>query len=77
MQLIQKQIFLIRKSLSERYGDKTMIIISHRIDTLADTDQVIVLDKGKIVQRGRHENLISESGLYNRTWKIQSQTEID
>ncbi len=72
-----KTDFLIRKSLSERYGDKTMIIISHRIDTLADTDQVIVMDKGKIVQRGRHENLISESGLYNRTWKIQSQTEID
>jgi len=72
-----KTDFLIRKSLSERYGDKTMIIISHRIDTLADTDQVIVMDKGKIVQKGRHENLISESGLYNRTWKIQSQTEID
>ncbi len=72
-----KTDFLIRKSLSERYGDKTMIIISHRIDTLADTDQVIVMDKGKIVQRGKHENLISESGLYNRTWKIQSQTDID
>ncbi len=72
-----KTDFLIRKSLSERYGDKTMIIISHRIDTLADTDQVIVMDKGKIVQRGKHENLISESGLYNRTWKIQSQTDIE
>jgi len=72
-----KTDFLIRKSLSERYGDKTMIIISHRIDTLADTDQVIVMDKGKIVQRGKHEDLISESGLYNRTWKIQSQTDID
>ncbi len=72
-----KTDFLIRKSLSERYGDKTMIIISHRIDTLADTDQVIVMDKGKIVQRGRHENLISESGLYNRTWKIQNQMDID
>ncbi|MFW6229409.1 MAG: ABC transporter ATP-binding protein [Halanaerobium sp.] len=72
-----KTDFLIRKSLNERYGDKTMIIISHRIDTLADTDKVIVMDKGKIVQRGKHENLISESGLYNKTWKIQSQTDID
>lgn len=72
-----KTDFLIRKSLSERYGDKTMIIISHRIDTLADTDKIIVMDKGKIVQKGRHESLISESGLYNRTWNIQSQTDID
>ncbi|MGM0413702.1 MAG: ABC transporter ATP-binding protein [Bacillota bacterium] len=72
-----KTDFLIRKSLSERYGDKTMIIISHRIDTLADTDQVIVMDKGKIVQRGKHENLVSETGLYNRAWNIQSQTDID
>lgn len=69
--------FLIRKSLSERFADKTMIIISHRIDTLADTDRVIVMDKGKIVQRGKHESLLSQPGLYSRTWKIQSQAEID
>lgn len=72
-----KTDYLIRESLSERYGDKTMIIISHRIDTLADTDQILVMDRGEIVQRGKHEKLLTESGLYSRTWKIQSQSEID
>ncbi|MGM0419845.1 MAG: ABC transporter ATP-binding protein [Bacillota bacterium] len=62
---------MIRSALKERYGEKTMIIISHRINTLADSDRILVIDKGQVVQRGRHEDLICEPGLYRNTWQMQ------
>ena len=61
----------IRTALKERSKDITTLIISHRIQTLAEADQIIVLDQGKVVQRGTHEALIQEEGLYKRIWDLQ------
>ena len=62
----------IRKALRERQHQATTLIISHRITTLAEADQILVLDQGKIVQRGTHESLIREEGHYRQIWEIQS-----
>lgn len=61
----------IRQALKERSKDITTLIISHRIQTLAEADQIIVLDEGRIVQKGTHESLIREEGLYKRIWDLQ------
>jgi ATP-binding cassette subfamily B protein len=61
----------IRKALKSRSKGVTTFIISHRISTIKDADKIIVLDKGKIVQMGKHEELIMEEGLYKRIWEIQ------
>lgn len=61
----------IRRALSKRSKDVTTLIISHRITTLAEADYIIVLDEGAIIQRGTHEALVAEEGLYKRIWDLQ------
>ncbi|EOC99510.1 ABC transporter ATP-binding protein [Caldisalinibacter kiritimatiensis] len=67
----------IRKALKERKKDVTTFIISHRVSTLSEADLIIVLDKGKIVQSGTHDELIEQPGLYKRVWAIQNALEED
>ena len=54
----------ILKNLKNLCAKKTTIIVSHRISTVKDADHIIVLDKGKIVQKGNHQNLLQIEGLY-------------
>lgn len=61
----------IRRALSKRSKEITTLIISHRITTLAEADYIIVLDDGCIIQKGTHEALINEEGLYKRIWDLQ------
>lgn len=65
----------IRKALNDRKNKSTTIIISHRISTVAEADMIYVIDKGKIVQSGKHEDLIQVEGLYKRVYTIQSSFE--
>lgn len=65
----------IRKALKERDNDATTFIISHRVSTLSEADQIIVLDKGKVVQTGTHEELIKKPGMYKKVWDIQNSLE--
>lgn len=65
----------IRTALKEEKGSKTMIIISHRISTISDADNIIVLENGKISQEGTHSQLIEQDGLYKRIYDIQSSVQ--
>ncbi|GFN36884.1 ABC transporter ATP-binding protein [Tepidimicrobium xylanilyticum] len=65
----------IRKALKNRQSKSTTIIISHRIATVSEADMILVMDKGRIVQKGSHEELLKEEGLYKRIYQIQNPTE--
>ena len=62
----------IRAALQKRFGTATVILISHRITTLSKADQILVLDKGRIVERGSHDELKSAGGIYQQIYEIQS-----
>lgn len=63
----------IRKALSENKGNSTVILISHRITTLMQADNILVLDHGKVSEVGSHEELLNNNGIYKRIFDIQMQ----
>lgn len=67
----------IRRALRQYMGRATVIIISHRISTLMNADQIIVLDRGRIVQRGTHRELLAQPGPYREIYEIQSPDAAD
>ena len=64
----------IRARLEERFGTASIILISHRITTLAKADLILVLDGGRIVEQGTHEELKQAGGIYQSIYEIQSGT---
>ena len=54
---------------------RTVIVIAHRLDTIRDADQILVLDQGRIVERGHHADLLHHGGAYHRLWHAQHPTE--
>ena len=68
---------MILGALKDRHGKRTTIVIAHRLSTLMQADQIIVLDHGKIVQQGTHDQLRQQQGMYQKLWRIQSSLEAE
>ncbi len=66
---------LIQGAISELSKGKTLITIAHRMATIENADQILVVDEGRIVQKGRHEELINQKGKYLDFIKIREQAE--
>lgn len=66
---------LIQSAIDYLSEGKTMITIAHKINTIKNADQIIVLDEGQIVQRGTHQELIQEHGIYQDFLSIRDQSE--
>src|SRR5699024_7584331 len=54
----------LQKAIEALTRDKTIIMIAHRLKTVRNADQILVIDQGELVQKGRHEELIKEKGIY-------------
>ncbi|MBS4536294.1 ABC transporter ATP-binding protein [Clostridium sp. D2Q-14] len=63
----------IQNALQELLKDKTAIIIAHRLYTIKDVDQIIVMDEGSIVEKGSHDELMSQCGLYRKLWDLYDE----
>ena len=64
---------MIRKAFSEEIPDTTKIIIAQRISSVQDADNIIVLESGKIVEQGNHDQLIAENGIYKELFDTQTK----
>ena len=65
----------IRQALLSLAGQRTILVIAHRLNTITHADEILVVDEGRIVERGRHEALLAEGGLYRRLWDGQAEAE--
>jgi ABC-type multidrug transport system fused ATPase/permease subunit len=61
----------IKQDLEKLLQNRTSIIIAHRLSTIMKSDRIVVLDKGKIVQIGSHNELINQEGIYKKLWTLQ------
>ncbi len=67
----------IRNALQERSKDLTKIIITHRISTAMEANKIIVLEDGKIIEMGTHDELLKNNKVYKKIWEIQSAIETE
>ncbi|WP_288980125.1 ABC transporter ATP-binding protein [uncultured Parvimonas sp.] len=68
--------YLMQEALSELVKDKTVIMIAHRLNTIENANQILVISDGKIAERGKHEDLILADGIYKRLFDIYKKTNI-
>ena len=61
--------------MSELGKGRTQIVIAHRLTTIMNADQIIVMDQGSIVEKGRHEELLQKKGAYFDLWNVQLRAE--
>jgi ATP-binding cassette, subfamily B, heavy metal transporter len=65
----------IQEALRRLAAGRTTLVIAHRLSTIVDADQILVMDDGRVIERGRHEELLAAAGVYARMWEAQSQPE--
>ena len=65
----------IKIAIDNISGNKTILVIAHRLSTVKDADKIIVMNSGRVVENGTHEDLIEKRGLYFDMWNDQSKSE--
>jgi ABC-type transport system involved in Fe-S cluster assembly fused permease/ATPase subunit len=63
----------IQRELETIARDHTTLVIAHRLSTVMDADEILVLDAGRIIERGTHHQLLDRNGVYTRMWELQLQ----
>ncbi|MAR06445.1 MAG: ABC transporter [Cyanobium sp. NAT70] len=62
----------IQRSLERVRKDRTTLVIAHRLSTVRHADSIVVMEQGRIVEQGRHDQLLALNGVYNNLWRVQA-----
>jgi len=65
---------LVQQAIDQFEGKQTVVVIAHRLSTIVKADMIFVLDKGRIVEKGKHQELVAKEGIYANLWHQQIQT---
>ena len=63
----------IQDAVNDLVREKTVVVIAHRLGTVVNADNIVVIDKGLVVQQGRHQALLEQEGVYRDLWKEQQR----
>ena len=63
----------ILAAIREVAAERTSLVIAHRLSTITDADEILFLDQGQILERGRHNELLAADGAYARMWRLQQR----
>ncbi len=69
-----KNEVLVQRAVSDLVQDRTVVMIAHRLKTVQNADQILVVDGGKVKEHGTHDELMAKSGLYARLWELQRKS---
>jgi ATP-binding cassette subfamily B protein len=61
----------VQLALNETLGGRTSLVIAHRLSTIREADQILVVEAGRIIQRGTHQSLLASGGLYRELYETQ------
>ncbi|MYA88390.1 MAG: ABC transporter ATP-binding protein, partial [Boseongicola sp. SB0662_bin_57] len=61
----------VQEALDRLASERTTLVIAHRLSTIRKADKIVVMDKGRVVDEGRHDELLSRGGLYARLYELQ------
>ena len=61
----------VQEAMDRLMKDRTVLVIAHRLSTIVNADNIIVLDGGKIVETGTHEQLLGQNGIYKNLYNVQ------
>ncbi len=64
---------VILEALKELASDHTTLVVAHRLSTVVDADQILVMDQGRIIERGSHHELLAQNGRYAEMWALQQE----
>ena len=67
----------IQKALAELMQGRTTIAVAHRLSTIINADEIVVLDRGRVAERGRHAELLARNGLYADMWRRQQEADAE
>ena len=62
---------LIQRALEEMHNDRTILVVAHRLSTIANADQIVVIESGKIIEKGGKDALLSRGGKFSEIWNLQ------
>ena len=65
----------VQAAIDNLRHDYTLVIIAHRLSTIQNADNIIVLDDGRVVESGKHKNLLADKGLYWKLYTAQKEEE--